>query len=95
MQQDQEEAGGSCDDELVTAQDEDEPKSGLGELELLFKQFLDKYNNEQQQQLDSDGEFLHITCHVEPAIKAKIEQGGFVDLDKLLPKPRTQNLFND
>ena len=33
-----------------------------------------------------DDEFFHITCHVDPAIKSKIEQGQFVELEKLLTK---------
>ena len=34
-----------------------------------------------------DDEFLHITCHIDEQLTAKIERGEFVDLDKLLPKP--------
>ena len=36
-----------------------------------------------------DDEFFHLTCHVEPNLRQKIEQGGFVDLEKLLPKGRS------
>ena len=39
-----------------------------------------------------DDEFFHVSCHIEPALKSKIEQGGFVDLNKLLPKNRFQSL---
>ena len=35
--------------------------------------------------LDNDDDFFHTSCHIEPALKLKIEQGEFVDLDKLLP----------
>ena len=38
--------------------------------------------------MDTDDEFFHITCHLDPAIRSKIEKGEFVDLDKLLPKER-------
>ena len=33
-----------------------------------------------------DDEFFHITCHVDPSLKVKIEQGEYVDLERLLPK---------
>ena len=36
----------------------------------------------------SDDTFFHITCHIEPALRSKIEKGEFVDLEKLLPKNR-------
>ena len=31
-----------------------------------------------------DDDFFHLTCHVDAAMKLKIENGEFVDLDKLL-----------
>ena len=34
----------------------------------------------------TDDDFFHMTCHIDPAMKNKIENGQFVDLDKLLPK---------
>ena len=37
---------------------------------------------------DSDDDFFHLTCHVDPALRAKIIKGEFVDLTKLLPKER-------
>ena len=37
---------------------------------------------------ETDDNFFHITCHVDPSLKEKIEQGGFVELEKLLPKER-------
>ena len=42
-----------------------------------------------------DDEFFHVSCHIEPALKAKIEAGGFVDLNKLLPKNRFQALNDE
>ena len=35
---------------------------------------------------ETDDDFFHITCHVDPSLKEKIEQGGFMELEKLLPK---------
>ena len=37
----------------------------------------------------SDDDFFHLTCHIEPTSKKKIENGEYVDLDKLLPKENT------
>ena len=37
---------------------------------------------------NEDDEFFHITCHVDPNMKAKIGKGEYVDLKKLLPKDR-------
>ena len=34
----------------------------------------------------SDDDFFHLTCHIDQGLKKKIENGEFVDLDKLLPK---------
>ena len=40
--------------------------------------------------LDSeDDEFFHTICHIEPAIRERIERGAYVDLEKLIQK-RTQ-----
>ena len=43
----------------------------------------------------ADDEFFHITCHINPALKGKIERGEYVDLDKLLPKSRLQLMADD
>ena len=37
-----------------------------------------------------DDEFFHLTCHVDSTLKARIEKGEFVDLERLLPKKRTK-----
>ena len=37
---------------------------------------------------DFDDSFFHITCHMDPAMRAKIENGDFVELEKLLPKDK-------
>ena len=36
----------------------------------------------------SDDDFFHITCHLDPLIKTKIEKGEYIDLERLLPKSR-------
>ena len=35
-----------------------------------------------------DDDFFHVTCHVDPVLRVKIEKGEFVDLKRLLPKQR-------
>ena len=42
-----------------------------------------------------DDEFFHITCHVDPVLRAKIERGEFVELEKLLPRDQYRNREND
>ena len=37
---------------------------------------------------DNDDDFFHVTCHVDSGLKSKIQQGDFVDLDKLIPKEK-------
>ena len=39
--------------------------------------------------LDNDNDFFHVSCHIDPLIRSKIEKGEFVDLDKLLPRPKS------
>ena len=36
----------------------------------------------------SDDEFFHLTCHVDLALRDKIQKGDFVELEKLLPKDK-------
>ena len=36
----------------------------------------------------SNDDFFHLICHVDAGLKAKIKNGDFVDLDKLLPKDK-------
>ena len=45
-------------------------------------------NIELLRNLDNDDDFFHVSCHVDPALKEKIERGDFIDLDKLLPKDK-------
>ena len=42
-----------------------------------------------------DDEYFHLTCHVEPALKERIENGLFVDLERLLSKTRSQIMTDE
>ena len=44
---------------------------------------------------DQDDKFFHVTCHIDPALKAKIEKEEFIELEKLLPKTKTQMMADD
>ena len=46
-------------------------------------------NVELLRNLDSDDEFFHVSCHIDQALKNKIEKGEFVDLEKLLLRDRS------
>ena len=39
-------------------------------------------------EVKDDDDFFHVTCHLDPSIKSKIERGEFVDLKRLLPKQK-------
>ena len=38
-----------------------------------------------------DDKFFHLTCHIDPNLKRKIECGEFVELERLLTKDRFRN----
>ena len=38
-----------------------------------------------------DDQFFHLMCHVDESLRDKISQGGFVDLQRLLPCTRFQS----
>ena len=38
---------------------------------------------------ETDDDFFHVTCHIEENLKEKIKKGGYVDLERLLPKDKT------
>ena len=42
-----------------------------------------------------DDDFFHITCHVEPGLRIKIERGEYVDLERLLVKDRFKRRSED
>ena len=37
----------------------------------------------------SDDDFFHLTCNIDSTLRKKIEQGDYVDLEKLMPKDRS------
>ena len=43
----------------------------------------------------NDDDFFHVTCHVDPILKAKIEKGEYIDLERLLPKQRSSLTGNE
>ena len=45
--------------------------------------------------LEGDDDFFHLTCHIEPGLRSKIESGQFVDLEKLLPRDRIPHMSRD
>ena len=45
--------------------------------------------------LDADDSFFHITCHIDPNLREKIEKGEFIKLDKLLPKDKFSKNYED
>ena len=40
----------------------------------------------------SDDDFFHLVCHIEPNLIHKIENGEFIELEKLLPKSSVGNV---
>ena len=44
---------------------------------------------------NNDDEFFHLTCHVDSGLKAKIEKGQYVDLERLLPRSRSQIMSDE
>ena len=69
------------------------PLKGMAEIDQNQQYYLNKnvnfagVNNENGVLLDDD-EFFHITCHVDPVLRAEIGCGEFVELEKLLTKDR-------
>ena len=58
-------------------------------MELILNKFKDE--REIKRFLDNDDDFFHVTCHIDPMLKSKIQAGEFVDLEKLLPRNRYQS----
>ena len=50
------------------------------------EKFKATHKGESQDNVGEDDEFFHLTCHIDPGLKHKIEKGEFVDLEKLLPR---------
>ena len=49
---------------------------------------IDKLLSLLRKNLDNDDDFFHLTCHIDKNLRAKIANGEFVDLEKLLPSDR-------
>ena len=39
---------------------------------------------------DNDDDFMHVTCHIDGVLRAKIGKGEFIELERLLPRTRSQ-----
>ena len=52
------------------------------------EKILDRVDPNNMNHLESDGEFMHITCHIDDSLRARIQRGEFVELEKLLKKPK-------
>ena len=72
------------------------PDQGVNQVEIgsgIIQPQLGRANTNNNLLVDDD--FFHITCHVEPGMKEKIEKGEYVDLEKLLPREGTRKLGSD
>ena len=68
-----------------------DPPKGNESLEENVKQLISLLQSKGSlSEPDTDDDFFHITCHIEQGLKTKIANGEFVDLEKLLPKSRSQ-----
>ena len=57
---------------------------------------LQTFNQYFKQLLDNDdNEFFHLTFHIEPSLKSKIESGQYVELERLLPRSRSQIIADE
>ena len=52
------------------------------------EEILDHVDPNNVNHMTDDGDFLHFTCHIEPTLRAKIQRGKYVELEKLLLKPK-------
>ena len=87
-------SGHQTEDELVA----ENAKRRAGELILQAERYkasvntppgnyCEKTDQNQACALDED-QFFHVSCHVDSALRTKIEKGQFVDLERLLPRTR-------
>lgn len=44
-------------------------------------------------QFNIDDDFFHVTCHIDSSLKTKIQNGEFVDLERLLPREKSIGRF--
>ena len=56
---------------------------------------LDKVDPNNMNHLLDDGSFLHATCHIDATLRAKIQRGAYVQLEKLLQKHKSQKRYSD
>ena len=61
---------------------------GMQDLQNYLPDKIDN-NIELLRRLDDDDDFFNISCHIEESLKAKIEHGDFIELEKLLPKDKS------
>ena len=60
------------------------------DLNVNLKELIQLLKEKTFSEGDNDDDFMHVTCHIDNALRSKIGRGEFVELDKLLPKTRTQ-----
>ena len=60
-----------------------------------FPQFFSGVQKISKQEVIDDDEFFHVTCHVDKLLTQKIQNGEYVDLEKLLVKDRFHKCSND
>ena len=53
-----------------------------------FKAAVEAPRGEFKHDNSDDNDYFHLACHIDSILKAKIERGEFIELDKLLPKLR-------
>ena len=44
---------------------------------------------------DNDDDFFHVTCHIEQNLKEKIENGEFIELERLLSRDASYRLHEE
>ena len=59
----------------------------MGEFSLPHIEVNSDSQGFKHEEVDDD-EYFHLMCHIDGSLKSKIEKGGFVELDKLLPKKK-------
>ena len=59
------------------------------------KYFTDSEMEQLARRFDNDDDFFHVTCHLDSNLKSKIENGEFIELDRLLSKDRLSTKGTD
>ena len=54
-----------------------------------YEEVLDRVDPSNMNHLQDDSTFLHSTCHVDSVLRAKIQRGEYVELEKLLMRPKS------